>query len=168
METNTQKKAAMEAFLGLYDFHTRLFHNVLEHISDDDAAKRLGTKANHMAWIAGSLVQQRFMFAKMLGITHFTQTSDALFSDNKGIQEDAVYPPLKEYTADWELISPLLRSAFAALSEEQLAGPDPFEMPGGDYTLSDTITFCTDRESYCIGQLGLWRRLLGYEAMRYD
>ena len=45
---------------------------------------------------------------------------------------------------------------------------DPFEMPGGDYTLFDSITFSTDRESYCIGQIALYRRLLGYDAMKYD
>jgi hypothetical protein len=41
-------------------------------------------------------------------------------------------------------------------------------MPGGDYTFFDTLTFSIDRESYCIGQIGLYRRLLGYDAMKYE
>lgn len=167
MEPKTVKKAAMETFLGLYDYHTTTFGNVLDSISDADAQQRLNTKANHMAWIAGSLVQERYELARLTGKSDLRQTSHDLFSEHKGIQEGVAYPSLEEYRKDWQAISPVLRAIFAGLSEEQLEGPDPFEMPGGEYTLFDTIIFCTDRESYCFGQLGLWRRLLGYEPMKY-
>lgn len=165
--TTTEKKAAMKTFLELYDSHTSQFNNVLEGISDADATSRLNTKANHIAWLAGSLVQARFMFAGAAGIQGQKQTSDDLFSNFKGIQDGVTYPSLDEYRKDWERISPLLRAAFASLTEEQLNGPDPMEMPGGPYTFYDTLIFCTDREAYCIGQIGLWRRLLGYEPMKY-
>lgn len=168
MEKKTNKKAAMEAFLVLLDFHTKLFRNVLNNVTDEDAARRLDTPANHMAWIAGSLVQERFVLAKAMGIDTVIQTSDGLFSDHKGIQEGVTYPSLAEYRKDWDLVSPLLQDALASMDEAQLNGPDPFGMPGGDYTFYDAIVFCTDRESYCIGQLGLWRRLLGYEPMKYE
>jgi hypothetical protein len=167
METLSVKKAALESFLSLYDFHTAQFKFVLEDISDEDAKNRLNTKANHVAWLAGSLVQERYELGKNVGITHLKQTSHDLFSDHKGIQDGVTYPSLDEYRKDWEEISPVLHQAIAELSEEQLNGPDPYEMPGGPYTLFDVITFCTDRESYCIGQIGLWRRLLGYNPMRY-
>ncbi|MEP6514028.1 MAG: DinB family protein, partial [Parafilimonas sp.] len=75
--------------------------------------------------------------------------------------------PLDEYRNDWNKISGVLKDALANVSEEKLDSPDPMEMPGGPYTFLDTIVACTDRESYCIGQIGLWRRLLGYEAMKY-
>lgn len=167
METLSVKKAALESFLNLYDFHTTQFKFVLEDISDEDSRNRLSTKANHIAWIAGSLVQERYELARLIGITHLKQTSHDLFSNHKGIQDGITYPSLDEYRKDWEEISPVLREAIAGLNEEQLSGPDPYEMPGGPFTLFDAITFCTDRESYCIGQIGLWRRLLGYNPMRY-
>lgn len=166
MET-TSKKASMEAFLALYDFHSRLFNNVIDGISEEDAQNRLNTKANHMAWLAGSLVYERFAIANAIGIDA-RQTSEDLFLNHKGIQDGIPYPPLDELRKDWSTITPLLKATLANLSEEALAGPDPFEMPGGDYTFFDSFTFCLDRESYCIGQLGLWRRLLGYPAMRYN
>lgn len=37
METQTNRKAALEAFISLYDYHTRMFYNVLDSISDEDA-----------------------------------------------------------------------------------------------------------------------------------
>ena len=167
METAISKKASLEVFIGIYDFHSRLFNNVIEGISESDAQNRLNTKANHVAWLAGSLVHERYQLANFIGID-LKQTSDELFSNHKGIQDEVEYPHLDEFRSDWATISPLLKDALANLSDENLAGPDPFGMPGGDYTLFDAITFCTDRESYCIGQIGLWRRLLGYPAMRYD
>ena len=51
MET-IAKKTSTEVLINLDDFHTKLFYNVLVDISDKDANNRLGTKANHIAWIA--------------------------------------------------------------------------------------------------------------------
>ena len=166
METTTSK-TSMDVLISLYDWHSKLFHNVLVDISDADAQNRLGTKANHIAWIAGSLVQSRFALANVLHID-LKQTSDKLFENYKGIQDGITYPSLEEYKKDWERITPILKDKILSLSEDELQAPDPFEMPGGNFTLFDSITFCIDRESYCIGQIGLFRRLLGYEAMKYD
>ncbi|CAN5602215.1 hypothetical protein BH10BAC3_BH10BAC3_38320 [soil metagenome] len=153
--------------ISLYDWHSKMYKNVLVDISDTDAQNRLGTKANHIAWIAGSLVQGRFALANMLHID-LKQTSDKLFENFKGIQDGATYPSLEEYKKDWDKITPVLKDKILHLTEEELNGKDPFEMPGGEYTLFDSITFCTDRESYCIGQIALFRRLLGYDSMKYE
>lgn len=167
MEAQTAKIKVTDGFLILYDSHTKLFKNSLEGLSDQDANNRMNTKANHIAWIAGSLVHQRYSMIKGLGGS-IDYTENELFKDWKGIQDGAVYPSLAEYKQDWEKLTPVLRDTLVNLTDEQLADPDPFEMPGGEYTLFDSITFFVDRESYCIGQIGLYRRLLGHEAMKYD
>jgi hypothetical protein len=168
METQTNKKATQEMILGLYDYHTRLFNNVLVDITDTDAQQRLNTPANHMAWLAGSLVQGRYSLAQLIGGSKLVQTSNDLFKDFQGIKDDVTYPSLDEFRKDWAQISQELRDIIAGMNEEQMEAPDPYKMPGGDYTVLDTLVFCGDREAYCIGQLGLWRRLLGYQAMKYD
>lgn len=167
MEAILNKQSAMYTLVNMYDWHTKLFKNVIVGISDKDSQNRLNTKANHVAWIAGSLVHGRFELGKLVGLD-LEQTSNDLFKDNKGIQDNITYPSLDEYRKDWEKISPVLKSALLKISDEQLNGPDPFNMPGGPYTFLDTIIACTDRESYCIGQVGLYRRLLGYDAMKYE
>jgi hypothetical protein len=43
------------------------FQTFIDGISDDDRHNRLDTKANHIAWLAGSLVQQRFEIAQAFG-----------------------------------------------------------------------------------------------------
>ncbi len=86
MKTKTAKKNQMEVLIGLYDWHTKLFGNVIAGISDKDADNRLGTKANHIAWLTGSLVYERYQLAKFAG-KELKQTSHGLFECHKGIQE---------------------------------------------------------------------------------
>lgn len=155
----------MQSLIVLYDMHTTFFKNVLEGISEKDTHNRLNTKANHIAWLAGSLVEQRYGIAKDIGID-IEQTANDLFKDNKGIQDNVTYPSLAQYKKDWDTISPVARKAFEEVTDEKLDGE--IEMGGMKMTLYDLITFTIYREANCIGQIALWRRLLGYEAMKYD
>ena len=149
----------------LYDMHTSFFPNAINSISDDDAHNRLNTKANHIAWLTGSLVHERYELANELGIDQ-KQTADELFKNHKGIQDGIRYPSLDSFKKDWETISPLLRDALVNISDERLN--KSFEMmPGETMPFYDLVTFMTYREANCIGQIALWRRLLGYEAIKY-
>jgi hypothetical protein len=106
METIINKKSAMPVVINMYDWHTKLFKNVTVGISEKDAQNRLNAKANHVAWITGSLVHARYDLGKLLGL-NLTQTSNELFKDNKGIQDNATYPSLDEFRKDWEKITPV-------------------------------------------------------------
>lgn len=155
----------MSSLVVLFDLHTSLFPKAVAGISDDDAHIRLNTKANHIAWITGSLVQERFQLAQEFGIDK-KQSADELFANHKGIQDGARYPALAVLQKDWEIITPLLRDALAKVTDERL--DQPFEMPGQQMSFYDLVVFMTYREANCIGQLALWRRLLGYDAIKYD
>ncbi|MEX2593830.1 MAG: DinB family protein [Anditalea sp.] len=142
---------------------------MLDGVSDKDAHNRLGTKANHVAWLTGSLVQQRHELANALGSDqkHHKQEANELFKENKGIQDGITYPSLITFKQDWDNITPVLRDALVHVSDEKL--DSTFEiMPGMTMSFFDLITFITYREANCIGQIALYRRLLGYEAMKYD
>ncbi len=154
-----------EGLLSLFDYHTDFFPKVLEGISEDDMHNRLNTQANHPAWLAGALVQQRFQMASETG-TGLKQTGEDLFKNNKGIQAGVKYPTIAEYLNDWKKITPESRAALAKIDDKKL--DSDFEMPGMKMTYFELITFTIYREASMIGQLALWRRLLGYPAMRYD
>jgi hypothetical protein len=51
METK-DKKTSMHLLINFYEWHTKFFRNVIDGISDKDAQNRMGTKANHVAWLA--------------------------------------------------------------------------------------------------------------------
>jgi hypothetical protein len=159
----------MLSLVVLYDMQTGFYTNALEGISDKDAHNRLNTKANHVAWLAGSLVQQRFEMAKTLKADPSTYKdkpdSNEFFKDNKGIQDNVTYPSLGEYIKDWALITPVLRNVMLSATDEQL--DDKLDMDGMSMSIYDLASFIIYREANCIGQIALWRRLLGYPAMRY-
>lgn len=154
----------MYSLLVLYDMHTNFFHAAIDGIADKDAQNRLQTKANHIAWITGSLVQERYELAKYLGV-EMNPSANELFKDHKGIQEDVIYPVLADFKKDWKTISPLLKEALLKVTDEKL--DSMFVMPEMSMPHFDFIAFVIYREANCIGQIALWRRLLSYEAMKY-
>ncbi|MBE2227420.1 MAG: DinB family protein [Ignavibacteria bacterium] len=161
------KSSRIEPLLFLYDLHTQLFPNVITGITHEDAHKRLDSKANHAAWIAGTLVQQRVDIINDLGGKAEQQAKD-LFSNFQGIKDDVTYPELEIYNKDWQMVSGEARKLLAEITDEKLDSIYKVpEMPEMDMPFFDMIGYSIHRESYLIGQIGLWRRLLGYPAMKY-
>ena len=164
LETKTASRRT-QGLLALFDMQTTFLARALEGISEKDTHNRLNTKANHMAWLAGSLVQQRYLMCSETN-PGLKQAGYELFKDNKGIQDDAKYPTVAEYLKDWEKVSPLAREALLTIDDKKL--DSDFEMGPMKMSYFDLISFTIYREASIIGQLALWRRLLGYPALKYD
>ena len=154
----------MYGFIVLYEMQTDFLLRALDGIDQKDAQKRLDTKANHMAWITGSVVHGRYFLAKSFGID-LPSITDELFANNKGIIDDVTYPLLENFIKDWKEISPKLQDALTQATDEKLE--EKLNIPGMEITLFEMISFSSYREANCIGQIALWRRLLGYPGMNY-
>lgn len=100
MQTKTSS-TRMQAIIDLYDMQTTYFKSVLEDIKDEDAHNRLNTKANHVAWLTGSLIEQRYELANYLNVAG-NQAAQELFKNNQGIKDDVNYPSLISFKEDWE------------------------------------------------------------------
>ncbi|WP_316845881.1 DinB family protein [Pedobacter psychrodurus] len=160
----TPRSSRMYGFIVLYEMHTDFLLRALDGIDEKDTQKRLDTKANHIAWITGSIVQGRYFLAKSFGID-LPSITDDLFANNQGIIDDAAYPSLADFIKDWKEISPKLQEALTQATDEKLE--EKLSMPGMEITLFEMISFSTYRDANCIGQIALWRRLLGYPGMNY-
>lgn len=165
LETKTTASRRTEGLLSLFDMQTTFFERAIDGISEEDTHNRLNTKANHMAWLTGALVQQRYSMVKETN-PGLKQTGEELFKDNKGIQDDAKYPTMGEYLNDWKKISPIAREALVNIDDEKL--DSEVDMGFMKMTYYELISFTIYREASMIGQLALWRRLLGYPALKYD
>lgn len=154
-----------QALLTLFDWQTDFFKKAIDGISEDDMHNRLQTQANHPAWLIGSLVYQRFQMAAEMK-HDVKQTRADLFEGHKGIQEGEGYPSVAEYINDWDKITPIAREALVKIDDEKL--DSLFDMGGMKMPYYELICFTIYREASIIGQLALWRRLLGYPAIKYD
>lgn len=161
----TTVSVRMQGLLSLFDLHTAFFEKAIIGVSEEDMYNRLNTEANHMAWLTGSLVGQRFWMTAETN-PGLKQTGYDLFSDHKGIQEGAKYPTKEEYLKDWEMISPIAREAVVNIDDEKL--DSEIDMGFMKMTYYEMISFTIYREASIIGQLALWRRLLGYPGLKYD
>jgi hypothetical protein len=164
MQTQTASTRTY-ALLTLFDYQTDFLPKALTGISEADMHNRFGTQANHPAWLAGSVVNQRFMMASETGSGQ-KQTGEAFFKNHQGIQEGAQYPTVAEYLSDWQKITPEAREALVNITDEKL--DSEIDMGGMKMTYYEMICFTIYREASIIGQLALWRRLLGYAALKYD
>lgn len=162
MQTNSTRT---QGLLSLFDYQTTFFAKALDGISEDDMYNRLQTQANHPAWLTGSLVHQRFQMASEMK-HDLAQTKAELFEGHKGIQEGARYPTIAEYISDWNRITPIAREALVSIDDAKL--DSIIDMGGWKMTYYEMICFTIYREASIIGQIALWRRLLGYPAMKYD
>lgn len=159
----------MYSLLVLFDMHTKFFNKAIDGISEKDAHNRLDSKANHSAWLAGSFINERLELANFITGSDLKSEAYELFKNHQGIKDDAQYPSMSNYIKDADKAGTALRDALAKITDEKL--DSIFEMPGMPdmkMTYFDLIAFMIYREANLIGQLILWRRLLGYEGIKYD
>lgn len=164
MKTTTVS-TRLQGYLDLFDLHTNFFGRAIEGVSQEDMHNRLNTKANHMAWLTGAVIAQRFLMISETNPDE-DQTRSELFKDHQGIQDGITYPDNTVYLNDWERVTPMARMALIQTSNEKL--DSIIDMGGMKMTFYELVSFTIYREASMIGQLALWRRLLGYPALRYD
>ncbi len=162
---NKTSSTRTEGLLALFDLQTGLLERAIDGMSQQDMHNRLNTKANHMAWLTGALVAQRYLMASDIK-PDLKQTGAELFKDNKGIQDDVTYPRNEDYIQDWKTITPFARQALMTLDDNKL--DSIFDMGGMKMTWYELTSFKIYREASMIGQLALWRRLLSHPAMKYE
>jgi hypothetical protein len=93
---------------------------------------------------------------------------DAHFEGFKAYSDSIEYPLLETIKAEWHKASALLKEAFQAVSATQLAAESPVKSPIGDTTISGTIAFLAQHESYDIGQIAFLKKYYTGEAMKYN
>jgi len=160
---------SMDIIIPGYRMHTQMFNNMLTDISQSDADKRIDNKTNHVTWMVGNLVNCRYWLAGILGISS-VDPHEELFKDAKALDSNAQYPSLEELKKEWHKISPVLYQKLLSVEDSELNEAFPFGMnvPFVEENKLNMVGMCIDRESYLFGQLGLMRKLLGYEGVKYD
>lgn len=167
MDTPTSKK--LEIIIPAFRGHSQNFLMVLDGISEQDALKRVEGKTNHIIWMAGNFLDMRYALGSVLGIQEEFEFKD-LFFQGKSLNESFAYPSLEQLKDAFHKISPLVYQKLLETSDEELDKAFPMGMNIEFFpeTILNFIGMCIGREDYLCGQIGLMRRILGYEGLKYE
>lgn len=80
------------------------------------------------------------------------------------------YPSLEKLKENFHTISSLTYQKLLEATDDKLTEKFPLGMnvPFFEENVLNFIGMCIGREDYLCGQIGLMRKILGYEAMKYD
>jgi hypothetical protein len=150
----------------MLNMNSRLFLNACEGITDAQAKERISDHNNPFIWIATHTAWARFNICAMLG-KPANNPYNGKFENFKAYDPNEKYPTLAEVKEEWNKATELLKEALSSVTEEHLASDCPLKSPIGDFSFGGTIAFLTQHESYDLGQMGLLKKYLTKEAMKY-
>jgi len=159
--------SAKHQLLNQYDLHTLLFNNVLADISESESNIRLVPSINNIKWLAGHLVWGQGGLAKIANVP-----MDIVWIDHYNTQiphppgPEIPTPSLEEIKAAWNDVSPKIREGLEKVPDEALNSPVEFPLPSFR-TVDGLWSFINHHQAYTIGQIGILRRALDKEAMKY-
>ncbi len=164
--------SAKNVLLAQYDLHHRLFNNVIDNISDIEASKSVFAPMNNIKWLAGHLLWVQRSYAQMGGTNVMIPWVDH-FASGPGVTEEdrnapkSEMPALADIKNKWNEIAPAIRAGLDSLPDAALDTVIEVIHPF-DNTLSGLWAFINHHQAYTIGQIGILRRGLGKEALKYN
>ena len=150
----------------ILNLNERLFINTLAGVSDEQAKERISDHNNPLNWLATHTTWARYNIAAFLGKPG-NNPYNGMFEGFKPFDDSMQFDSLEKIKEEWKKASALLRAGLESVSAEHLTADAPFKNPSGDSTISGTIAFLAQHESYDIGQMALLKKYLTGEAMSY-
>ena len=151
----------------VFSLNTRLLLNGFDGLDEAACLRRPNERANHAAFIALHLIDARYYLAGLVGLDAKSPFLE-LTEEARGIDDLARHPGREELLPAWREVGELLLGRFGEMSAAELDADSPAEFPIDDGSALGGIAFLIQHEAYHIGQIGLLRKLLGYEPMSYD
>lgn len=166
--------SAKKILLDQFEFHHVLFNNVLVNISDEEAHIRVAAPLNNIKWLAGHLLWAQHHLAKLGGANvtlpwrdHFHPKVGASEADLNAAPSEM--PTLKMIIDKWNEDAPKIRAGLETITDEALNVITGAKHPMYSFnsTLAGRWAFINHHQAYTIGQIGILRRGLGKDGMKY-
>lgn len=166
---DTPKSPKLDIIIPAFRGHSQNFLMALDQIAEEDALKRVEGKTNHIIWMAGNFLDMRYAMGNVLGLDEKFEFRDYFFQ-GKALDENLDYPTLEQLRESFHKISPLVYRKLLEVKEEDLDKAFPMGMNIDFFpeTVLNFVGMCIGREDYLCGQIGLMRRILGYEGIKYN
>jgi hypothetical protein len=166
--------SAKKILLAQFDLHQVLFNNVLADINEEESNKSMASPMNSIKWLAGHLLWAQHSLAIIGNVKidlpwrdHFYTEAGATDADRNAAPSKM--PTLQMIRDKWNEDAPEIKNDLEALPEEALNAVINAKHPISpfDNTLGGKWAFTNHHQAYTIGQIGILRRGLGKEGMKY-
>jgi hypothetical protein len=172
---NLKTMSAKKVLLDQYDLHNVLYNTVTADISDEEAGKCLADPMNSVKWLAGHLAWAQLNLANIGRIPEVDFPWRDHFHTKQGASpQDLAAPPsetptLQQIKDKWNEMGPQIRAGLENLPDQALdtVVQIPHPIAPYDNTLAGLWAFINHHQAYTIGQIGILRRGLGKDAMKY-
>jgi DinB family protein len=167
--------SAKKVLLAQYDLHNLLYNNVIADISDEESNKCIADPMNSVKWLAGHLLWANGNLANIGGTKVSMPWRDHFHTKQGGTPEDfnapkSELPTLEQIKNKWNEDGPMIRAGLENLPDAALDTVIDIPHPifPFDNTLAGLWAFINHHQAYTIGQIGILRRGLGKDAMKYS
>jgi hypothetical protein len=167
--------SAKKVLLDQFDLHNLLYNNVIADISNEESNKCVADPMNCVKWLAGHLLWAQHNLANIGQVKLDLPWRDHFHTKQGGSTEDfnaskSELPTLQQVKDKWNEYAPLIRTGLENLPDEALNTVIEVKHPIApfDNTLAGLWAFINHHQAYTIGQIGILRRGLGKEAMKYS
>lgn len=165
---------AKQLLVRQFELGTRLYCNVLDNVSEEDASVRIHDTSNHLKWIAGHLLTIRNRNAIRIGaaVQPFVHADKYAVNgmpppNARALDVAIAYPSIGEIRDEWSACSGPFVAAVDALSDEQLRTEASFSTPIGGKTTLENLAFMAYHEAFHIGQMSIIRKSIGLTPMSF-
>ena len=153
--------------IDIFKLNTRLYINSLQNVDDEQARKRVNDTTNSIIFIASHLLDARYFITNLLGESIECPFKE-IFDQVNSIDEFKEIPPIADIKTYWSEISEKLTQELSQAKQNTLHASSELAFPVVKQTISGSITFLAEHESYHIGQIGFLRKYLGLDSMNYS
>jgi len=159
--------SAKNQLLAQYNLHNVLFNNVTVGISNEESEKVLLAPMNTVKWLAGHLVWGQGGLARMAGVKMDIAWLPLYDTQSRTpVPEGIETPTFEEIKAAWNQYAAEIETGLGNLPDEALNSPVQFALPQFK-TVEGLWAFINHHQAYTIGKIGILRRGLGKDAMKY-
>ena len=158
---------SIKGIADVFTHNTTMVHVGISDLTNEDANHRMRSgEGSSISFMVGHLMSTRYGILKLLGLTDENPFADKWGGDNAA-RDASEYPDISELAQAWDELGVRIADALAGITDEQALAPSPATLPVEDTSYRGTLGFFAWHESYHVGQIGLIRTELGYEALRY-
>lgn len=155
----------INSLVAQYHLQTTWFLNALENISDEESNTAFTENTNPIKWVAGHLTDARITILSIVSDNAMNTDFKQWFGKGTGKVIDETFPNIEQIKTKWVAVSETLMRALRNMTDDKLQSKPPFQTSIPDETLQGLIAYFALHESFHLGQISVYRKLIGKVAM---